>query len=84
MAEVKYEDGFPTQLIVTHYRNVVVLWKETYTKSFHFTTHGNKVYDAIVECKKEVGDKSYAKYQTFEKEESWSRVSDDGYDSEQR
>jgi hypothetical protein len=30
-ADVKYEYGFPTQLVVTRYRNGVVLWKETVT-----------------------------------------------------
>jgi hypothetical protein len=71
---VKYEDNFPTQLTVVRYKNNKELWKETYTKSFNFTVSGNKVYDAVVECKREVGGKIYMKFQTFDKEVSWHRV----------
>jgi len=68
---VDYMDNFPYKVYIENYYGKRLISSEVYTKTYVFSVGGNKTYEAIVECLRTTGRKSYAKSQSFRYEEDW-------------
>lgn len=68
---VDYMDNFPYKVYIENYYGKRLISSEVYTKTYVFSAGGNKIYNAIVECVRTTGRKSYAKSQSYRYEEDW-------------